>query len=867
VASDLLLANLESPLWGWCNPDSVWLIDFWLELDTDLRAVLIAISPQRWLADQLSDPEAPSPDQILKDWYCVHQQILRQHLRHPQRTVVIDADEALTAPALVIEHLKQHWQLPLEGTDVSPVKQTEQQPLVWYFAEQICAQMPDIMSLQQELQASRARFSSSPSLQSVARVPIDDENLSNPVAIGLHALRIQLRSDANTREELFQRREQLKNAEANCAQLKLQCNNDSDEIKELRRQVSLLSGERDKLSGQLQEQRRVLEEVTEERDKQAKQLEEHGIRLAKFEEEVAQRDNRLVELTAKLGSLEKLEAQLKENQEENELLLRQLHQVQEELESVFLKGQDLEQNLAKLTREHEDDVKRLEDNEAQLTKRTRERDESLRRLEGKEAQLAKLRGEHDQKIAQIKQSESRVAKLTHECARQTKALEDRDTELASLNAALTQRQQQLKEATAHEKTIEQLRANLADTQEENELLLQQLHQVQEELESVFLKGQHLESQLSEFEEPTERWQRLVEADPHLFIPTSVEIKDASLPFASSALEWRFKDVKTAARDICELCVATFPDARGMAIAIKDDGEKSCLLRRPSQAMASPYCILVPTSLMGSSNAAAVGLRDLSTTDWVMLKGLIRIMLEKVAMTEIPFVSENAQAEQFLKDLIDFAQYLGKEAHALRYDTIELINTYTHPEYEHLWLRVNNLSFAGAQWPTFEFRFACAGNLADQFGEHPRIEFPADGGCAPFTQWFVESTNQFGDNLELRYGPPDKMDLGVWRKLSSSDQVFVSELLRLLPDLISSFSGRSRLTERGASAWVDLAKQVLETHNNLAGSTGRPRYETGGPDPSSGLTQQTAAHASSPASSTRLEAPNSHQERAVGFGTI
>jgi hypothetical protein len=126
----------------------------------------------------------------------------------------------------------------------------------------------------------------------------------------------------------------------------------------------------------------------------------------------------------------------KKTQEENELLLLQLHQVQEELESSFLKLKENQEKLEKVKKSQETERKNYED---KLTDQDRQR---------------KL---HESEIEKIKVSSSQaIAK----CNDSIKNLEVKQTE----------------------------------TQEENELLLLQLHQVQEELEHYFLENKRLEKQ-------------------------------------------------------------------------------------------------------------------------------------------------------------------------------------------------------------------------------------------------------------------------------------------------------------------------------------------------------------------------------------
>jgi hypothetical protein len=142
------------------------------------------------------------------------------------------------------------------------------------------------------------------------------------------------------------------------------------------------------------------------------------------------------ELERKHSSLaaehEKLDSSFKETSEENELLLQQLHQVQEELEHRFLEN-----------------------------RRLASRDTACKELEAK---CSSLVAERDALV--IRRS----------------SLDQSFKELERKHSSL---------AAEHEKLI----ASFKDTAEENELLLQQLHQVQEELEHHFLENRRLARQM------------------------------------------------------------------------------------------------------------------------------------------------------------------------------------------------------------------------------------------------------------------------------------------------------------------------------------------------------------------------------------
>lgn len=213
------------------------------------------------------------------------------------------------------------------------------------------------------------------------------------------------------------------------------------------------------------------------------------------------------------------EQSLAETREENELLLLQLHQVQEELESTFLKAEADGERLKQINGEHTrlqaelkaekarsaDQQKTLaaaqKDADAKgkaLTAARQEADASKKALAAAQAQAKKQTDELNKALDAARQETATwqkklpaaEAKIKQQLADLTKA---RDAAAAETQAA----RQELKALQEQHTRSEQ---KLADTTEENELLLLQLHQVQEELETTFLKAQEDAGKLRETEQ-------------------------------------------------------------------------------------------------------------------------------------------------------------------------------------------------------------------------------------------------------------------------------------------------------------------------------------------------------------------------------
>jgi chromosome segregation ATPase len=180
------------------------------------------------------------------------------------------------------------------------------------------------------------------------------------------------------------------------------------------------------------------------------------------------------------------EKELVSAREESQLLLEQLHLVQEELESKFLQASEQEQSQAKLKTQLEQAQTQAKNTEKQYT------------------QTEQARAKAGQEKAKIEQEKTRIEQTLAKAEQTAKAEKE---EQKNLQAALKKEQTGHTKTSAEKATLEnQLKAlkaankdqagQLENLAEENQLLLEQLHLVQEELENKFLQAREQEKFLA-----------------------------------------------------------------------------------------------------------------------------------------------------------------------------------------------------------------------------------------------------------------------------------------------------------------------------------------------------------------------------------
>ena len=191
-------------------------------------------------------------------------------------------------------------------------------------------------------------------------------------------------------------------------------------------------------------------------------------------------------------------------------------------------------------------------------------------------------------------------------------------------------------------------------------------------------------------------------------------------------------------------------------------------------------------------------------DWVkMVQEIQRVAALRTGVKLTVDVQPEAQRNGFSKP----GKVVGGFPAVLRYDNLSLKREQVNPDYEHLWLRFENLAFNGKRWPEFEFRLSCAEVRPNQFGSFPKLEFPEESSQSPFEGWFIEAYDNFGAKLELRFALPDSMDLAVWQRVSENDRAFLAGLIKSLPAILVDLKSAGVQLKRPWEDWVKMVQEI------------------------------------------------------------
>ena len=401
---DLMLANLQHPLWGWADPHSIQLLEYWKAQDPQVVFVLVYDAPHTALT-RLSLEDAAAPAEVLQQrlqtWVAYNSALLQFYLRNPQRCVLVHASEAEPSAQRYVQLINSRIDAPLQLS--TPV----QEPQLLHPTD----------SATNEKSAVTAA-PAAPEHSIVLTQPV--QNFTNSQQA--HMLLAQLLETYPQAQTLYEELQAAATLPRNNPQM-LGWNGDAQSrFAAWQEFVQLHQLSRASHAELLKKQ----EQFT-----QAQQALEAD--FSKIKALLAAEQSRKNELQV---LLQQSSQKHQESTEENELLLTQLHQVQEELERHYLDGQKLKQSLEAAQAQ----AKQLPTVQAELKKTQ----ETLKTTQGKANELPKVQ-------EKLKEAQ------------------------AALQAAKTQK----------------AAAPSQELKEENELLLLQLHQVQEELERYYLENQKL----------------------------------------------------------------------------------------------------------------------------------------------------------------------------------------------------------------------------------------------------------------------------------------------------------------------------------------------------------------------------------------
>lgn len=779
LASDLFLSNMQAPVWGWADAKSLGLLDYWLGFDSSTHFVLLATSPEQMMAEHLArlarDPEqssaAPLMDSLMAQWQEAHHGMLRFALRNPTRCILVQADE-IPPPALV-QTVQAAWPRQLGALRSDLVASVETSGaankvaahhLLRHFAAEICAGYQQLQGLKHEVASVAVALSEaassdadSPVLASV----LATISLADQVPV-LTAQIAKLRSDLEF--EASRSDNTLSQLQAQ-TQAKLLANTES-----FGKERAAYS-----LTAQTQAARLAQVEHDLENERQVSAL------------LTLQRDEEVLKKVAALALVESVSAQLAEAQSQAENLSAELSQTREQRQQDVQDSVRLQSKLASAEHEFSElQAKSQIDQVALIQEFDKERSSFVQDADA----LKKIIAELNVQIAQERQEK---ADALAQCELETKAkfaLAVQCDALAVSSGALDGKSNRLE-------TL------LRSVEEENTLLLAQLSQVQQELERYYLRNKEIGSGADQW---ALRFRRVMsrQTDGIDWATSRVELMQG---IDGSQLRCYANQVAVTGKVWNTLEFTARINAGVMEYQFdRRPGEEGVFTRWPLSA-AKAIQLTVPDGLNTASEDGSGVLRDISTSDWDLLRGLPKLLGHAFGQLKGPWPKGMPKLQAWQEAANATAHTFHRQPMALRFDATRLQSSKVLADREYLLLRVDQLSVANRRFASFDFRFGCSLGKAGEFGQNARLEFVKGTAEAAFETWAPNVRDFDGERLDLVFVFPTSMNLKDWTALSISDRGLVLLLADQLPTMLGALVLDNVSLVRPLAQWIALAEKL------------------------------------------------------------
>jgi hypothetical protein len=824
LASDLFLGNIQTPVWGWADAKSLGLLDYWLAFDSSIHFVLVATSPEQMLAEQLTDLtladasatkalSAIPVDGLMARWNQAHHAMLRFALRNPARCMLVLADDL--SKQVLVDATKASWPKALKALRVPQKDATSAMPelapsssdrVLRHFAEQWCEAYPQAKTLHQEIASVAAAANTKNSEKQASNAVLQDVLATLALARKAPSLHTQ----ANDAARLLE------------ARLK-----DEAELKTRFEQAVLAKTQlQSQLNEQVKANSALVQEKTALAQESQKRAQEVQATKSALEAEVLAK-------TKTMTALSDEKSQRKSADEEQALLLTQLHQVQEDLESYYLKCKELDKEVKSLGNAQRDLEAQGKAN-AELKEKLEEKRKARAALAGENAKLAqektKLIEARDSLVQARAQIQEKLNEAITQLEKEVKIHANLEIKLQAKRQALAAMQEEKFALAQENETLAQekisasaayealtkvktealndlakahVRAKMAE--EESAQMLAQLHSLQEGAERYDLRIKDLQANLNQ---ATARFRRVTSRQPDGIDWESVQTQPVMVD-GRPALQCRATNVAVMGKEWKSLAFVAFIQDGTLAFTFLPNPDVASLgpLTRLPRGLGS---LAQFTASAGREIPGQPGmelLKDLSTSDWDLLRGLPRLI--SVGLQYVrgawpvdmpgPAAWENA-AKATLPALL-------RVPAALRFDVLKLQSAATLANYEHLRLWLDPLSLGNKRFAGFEFRFGCNVGQGSPFGANARLEFFRGSGTSTFDQWVPNARDGDHERLDLVFVFPTSMNLKDWSALSENDRCLVLLLADQLPTVLAELGSSSVQTTRPMSDWVALAQKL------------------------------------------------------------
>ena len=464
---------------------SLWLLDFWAAKLPHAQFLLFYTRAESAVAHAFV--QGIDPHQFLEGWQVANRQLLRFQHCHRQRAILLDAEAAVRQPQELIQACRR-FDLPLHSPSEMPPLNPHAATVERLLAKYLVAERSEVQTLQTELDATAQPLGENNSAEQLQPVELVCIYLQHKV------------HERNLRHSLSEANEQLQISE----------NVQKDQTARIEELTCMLADQTDQASS-YRAQHEELQRQLQERDVAITNLQEdlnnRQDEISRLHWYLGERDADIVRLkealTAQDGELSRMQNDLNCQREYSERQQQEHLADIESLKASLARENDENDSLSRLLSDRDAALNEIEhslevrDEEmaifaAEQQERLDEKFNAAANLQTQFEQMMQAKDELERQSSEQQQAMASLIRKQDESAQQTSEL------MAKIKQLTQTREEQEKLAVKMLTQLDQLQQahqtlelSNKEAVQENELLLLQLHQVQEELEEIFLRNQNL----------------------------------------------------------------------------------------------------------------------------------------------------------------------------------------------------------------------------------------------------------------------------------------------------------------------------------------------------------------------------------------
>ena len=345
-----------------------------------------------------------------------------------------------------------------------------------------------------------------------------------------------------------------------------------------------------------------------------------------------------------------------------------------------------------------------------------------------------------------------------------------------------------------------------ELEDELELSTLQLHQLQEELESYYLK--HEKS-------------RVIATGSPAITSRSVDFAAASeVSVVGSYSESGYQDIQLHLRDLAladgrrfESFNCKVASKAGMpALEIRKTGVEGeeALTNWPKdmQDDHGPYLLLLPASDEANREQQRKLIAGLNTTDRALVFGVTNVLRDHFVAGTIQGLNDFLPEEvrMWRTTAIKLAEQTEEINTFLSLDEVDLREEMETESYNHLWLVCHNLQFGKRQFPEYGFKLAA---MAEGQNWKLHLEFrELENNRTPLEAWPPRAADEYGHKLLASVEVAAKLTrVSLSDEVTAVDRGMVAAIVEHLPILVKTLADTGCKSKMGWDFWLGMTTNL------------------------------------------------------------